>query len=88
MICRLRPSRWKARFSAAILLIEKLKVQIARLKRMQFGRSLQKLATEIAQLELGREELETAQAGLPPRIYRRRADDANSVVAVQYSAQR
>ena len=49
------------------LLIEKLKVQIARLKRMHFGRSSEKLATEIAQLELALEELETAQAELPPR---------------------
>lgn len=48
------------------LLIEKLKVQIARLKRMHFGRSSEKLATEIAQLELALEELETAQAELPP----------------------
>ena len=47
------------------LLIEKLKVQIARLKRMHFGRSSEKLATEIAQLELALEELETAQAELP-----------------------
>ena len=49
------------------LLIEKLKVQIARLKRMHFGRSSEKLATEIPQLELALEELETAQAELPPR---------------------
>ena len=47
------------------LLIEKLKVQIARLKRMHFGRSSEKLATEIAQLELALEELETALAELP-----------------------
>lgn len=49
------------------LLIEKLKVQIARLKRMHFGRSSEKLATEIAQLELALEELETAEAELPRR---------------------
>lgn len=49
------------------LLIEKLKVQIARLKRMYFGRSSEKLASEIAQLELALEELETAEAELPPR---------------------
>jgi len=47
------------------LLIEKLKVQIARLKRMHFGRSSEKLASEIAQLELALEELETAEAELP-----------------------
>lgn len=49
------------------LLIEKLKVQIARLKQMHFGRSLEKLATEIAQLELALGELETAEAELPRR---------------------
>ena len=47
------------------LLIEKIKVQIARLKRMHFGRSSEKLASEIAQLELALEELETADAELP-----------------------
>jgi transposase len=47
------------------LLIEKLKVQIARLKRMHFGRSSEKLASEITQLELALEELETAEAELP-----------------------
>jgi transposase len=49
------------------LLIEKLKVQIARLKRLHFGRSSEKLNTEIAQLELALEELETAEAELPPQ---------------------
>jgi len=40
------------------MLIEKLKIQIARLKRMSFGASSEKLA----QLELALEELETAEA--------------------------
>ena len=35
-------------------------------KRMHFGRSSEKLASEIAQLELALEELETAEAELPP----------------------
>jgi transposase len=50
-------------------LIEKLKLQIARLKRMQFGRSSEKTAEQIAQLELIVEDLETtqAQASLPIR---------------------
>lgn len=39
--------------------IEKLKLQLARLRRMQFGRSSEKLDREIAQLELLIEELET-----------------------------
>ena len=44
------------------LLIEKLKIQIARLKRLHFGRSSEKLTAEIAQLELALEEMETAEA--------------------------
>ena len=40
-------------------LIDKLKLQLARLRRMQFGRSSEKLAAEIEQLELLIEELET-----------------------------
>lgn len=39
--------------------IEKLKLQLARLRRMQFGRSSEKLAQEIEQLELLIEDLET-----------------------------
>ncbi len=39
--------------------IEKLKLQLARLRRMQFGRSSEKLDQQIAQLELLIEELET-----------------------------
>jgi len=40
-------------------LIDKLKLQLARLRRMQFGRSSEKLDQEIEQLELMIEELET-----------------------------
>ena len=39
------------------LLIEQLKVQIAKLKRMQFGKSSEKLDSQIAQLELQLDEL-------------------------------
>src|SRR5271170_8516524 len=42
--------------------IEKLKFQIAKLLRMQFGRSSERIAREIAQLELRLEELETGEA--------------------------
>ena len=48
------------------LLIEKLKVQIARLRRMQFGHSSEKLRSELAQLELALEELETAESEAKP----------------------
>ncbi|QXX76061.1 hypothetical protein MHY1_02935 [Methylovirgula sp. HY1] len=49
------------------LLIEKLKAQIAKLKRIHFGQSSEKLKTEIEQLELALEELETAEAEQPVR---------------------
>lgn len=42
--------------------IETLKVQLARLRRMQFGRSSERLSRQIEQLELRLEELETAGA--------------------------
>ena len=44
------------------LLIETMRVQLARLRRMQFGASSEKLSQEIAQLELALEELEAAAA--------------------------
>jgi transposase len=42
--------------------IEKLKFQIAKLRRMQFGRSSERIARQIEQLELQLEELETGEA--------------------------
>lgn len=45
--------------------IEKLKLEIARLRRMQFGRSSEKLAERIEQLELIVEDLEASRAQLP-----------------------
>jgi len=42
----------QADISARDILIDTLRVQIARLKRMQFGQSSEKLTTQIAQLEL------------------------------------
>src|SRR5215472_17397072 len=42
--------------------IEKLKFQIAKLRRMQFGRSSERITRQIAQLELQLEELETGAA--------------------------
>ena len=46
--------------------IEKLKIELARLKRMRFGRSSEKLDERIAQLELVLEELEASEAELAP----------------------
>ncbi|HEV3116057.1 MAG TPA: IS66 family transposase [Gemmataceae bacterium] len=42
--------------------IEKLKFQIAKLRRMQFGRSSERITRQIAQLEFQLEELETGEA--------------------------
>ena len=51
--------------------IEKLKFQIAKLRRMQFGRSSERVDRQIAQLELRLEELEAGMAeDAPPRRYR------------------
>jgi transposase len=49
----------KAGLMAKALEVEKLKLQIARLRRLQFGRSSEKIARTIEQLELRLEELET-----------------------------
>lgn len=46
--------------------IEQLKLLIAKLRRMQFGRSSERLDRQIEQLELRLEELQSAQAELPP----------------------
>lgn len=59
----------KSGLLAKTLEVEKLKVQLARLRRMQFGRSSEKLDREIAQLELRLEELEAAEAlTVPPAL--------------------
>jgi transposase len=48
--------------------IEKLKIELARLKRMQFGRSSEQLDQSIAQLELSLEELEASAAETAPSL--------------------
>ena len=45
--------------------IEQLKLQIARLRRMHFGRSSEALDEQIRQLEFKLEELESEEASLP-----------------------
>jgi len=47
------------------VLIEQLKLQLARLKRLKFGRSSEQLDAQIAQLELSLEELEANAAADP-----------------------
>jgi transposase len=48
--------------TGASLLIEKMKLQIARLKKMQFGASSERAQRDLAQMELALEELETVEA--------------------------
>src|SRR5579863_5511698 len=48
----------RADISVRDVLIDTLRVQIARLKRLQFGKSSERLDAQIAQLELALEELE------------------------------
>jgi transposase len=43
------------------LQIEKMRIELARLRRLQFGRSSEQLDTQVAQLELSLEELEASQ---------------------------
>jgi len=53
------------------VLIEQLKLQLARLKKMKFGRSSEQLDAQIAQLELSLEELEVSVArAAPPKTPR------------------
>src|SRR5271170_1023336 len=47
------------------VLIEQLKLQLAQLKRMKFGRSSEQLDAQIAQLEFSLEELEANAAAAP-----------------------
>jgi transposase len=58
----------RARLLSNKLQIEQLKLELSRLKRMQFGRSSEQLDEKIAQLELTLEELEAREAALPPAV--------------------
>src|SRR6202007_509250 len=57
----------RADITARDILIDTLRVQLARLKRMQFGKASEKLTHEIAQLELALEELEAEAATVSAR---------------------
>jgi hypothetical protein len=57
----------RAALIASQLEIERLRFQIACLKRARFGRSSEQIDTQIAQLALTLEDLEASQAALPPR---------------------
>jgi transposase len=55
----------RAGLMAKALEIEKLRIQIARLRRQQYGRSSEKMTRELEQFELRLEELETEEAAGP-----------------------
>lgn len=54
----------RALLASRDVLIEKLKIELLRLKRVQFGRSSEQLDAKIAQLELTLEELEASETQL------------------------
>lgn len=56
----------RAQLATRVAEIEHLKLLIAKFRRMQFGRSSERLDRQIEQMELRLEELQTAQAELPP----------------------
>ena len=58
----------RARQLSDKLLIERLRLELAKLKRMQFGRSSEQLDEKIAQLELTLEDLEVRAAEAPPAV--------------------
>jgi len=56
----------QAALQSQSLEIQNLRLLLAKLKRMQFGRSSEKLNNQLAQLELQLGELETGQASVVP----------------------
>jgi hypothetical protein len=61
--------------------IEKLKFQLAKLRRMQFGRSSERITRQIEQLELRLEELETGEAEAVAK-----AEAADTVIPIRERA--
>jgi transposase len=64
----------RAELTGARLRIEQYKAQLAQLRRMQFGRSSEKLDTQIAQLELMLEDLEEGEAARTVSAAKREPD--------------
>ena len=58
----------RSRLLSNSLQIEQLKLELAKLRRMQFGRSSEQLDEKIAQLELTLEDLEVRAAAAPPAV--------------------
>ena len=61
--------------------IEKFKLQIAKLRRMQFGRSSERITRRIEQLELRLEELETGEVEAAAKA---EADTAEPVAPIRW----
>ena len=61
---------------------EKLKLQLARLKRMQFGQSSERIEREIEQLELRLEEIEASAADAAPVVTATPGEPAPGAAAV------
>jgi transposase len=62
LACQVELKAAEASVQLRTLEIEKLRLQIAKLRRMQFGRSSERVTRQIEQLELQLEELETDEA--------------------------
>ena len=58
----------RVRLLSHSLQIEQLKLQLSKLRRMQFGRSSEQIDEKIAQLELTLEDLEVRAAAAPPAV--------------------
>jgi transposase len=58
----------RERLLSSTLQVEQLKLQLAKLRRMQFGRSSEQIDAEVAQLELTLEDLETREAAALPAV--------------------
>ncbi|MGO9994112.1 MAG: IS66 family transposase [Steroidobacteraceae bacterium] len=58
----------RARLLSNSLQIEQLKLQLSKLRGMQFGRSSEQIDEKIAQLELTLEDLEVREAAVPPAV--------------------
>ena len=68
LVLQLQGSLRAADLQSGDLLVQVLRLQIARLKRQKFGASSEKIAREIEQLELALEGLQVAQAEVAPAV--------------------
>lgn len=69
----------RAKLASTLAEIEHLKLLLAKLRRMQFGRSSERLERHIEQMELRLEELQSVQAELPPAVKPRAVEKSHPV---------